>query len=162
METRRNHARDTCCSCHRATKKRCGECYLEWFCSPECIQKEWSAHKIVCHKRKSEYLGFEFIWDIRSVVISLDTAPCLDLNGKLSRSYFIVKIKHDGPWNDFCIRDRNNSVFYSVIEKNTKSAKMLINIIKNKGVKGVLGYFAAFVKEKKIYIHPEIQPVETW
>ena len=48
------------------------------------------------------------------------------------------------------------------VEKNTESAEILIDVIKNKGNKGVVGYFAAFVKEEKIFIHPEIQPVEIW
>ena len=63
MAAKKDQLRDTCSSCHSTTKLRCGGCYVEWFCSPECIKKEWPVHKAVCKKRKSEYIRYFFFFE---------------------------------------------------------------------------------------------------
>ena len=79
-----------------------------------------------------------------------------------SQSHFIMKIQIVASvWGHLVVQNRKMSVNIT-LEMNTESAKMLIRAIKIKGVKGVLGFFAAFDKDYKIFIYPEIQPVETW
>ena len=162
MAARRDQLRDTCFSCKSATKKRCGGCFIEMFCSRECQVKEWSTHKIVCHNRKVEYIGFDFTRIWRSPKPSELTEYLDNMRiVKPSKPYFIVKVQLNISPKNMVLHNSDMSVDITV-EKKTEFAGMLIDAIKIKGIKGAVGYFAAFVKEEKIFIHPDIQPVETW
>ena len=97
MAARKDKLRDTCSSCKSATKKRCGGCFIEIFYSRECQEKEWSAHKVLCHNRKREYIGFEFVRIFRySNVGSLNNLlEYMRIVVKPSKPDFIVKIQID-------------------------------------------------------------------
>ena len=165
LADRRNNLRDMCSTCQTTTMKRCGGCYLEWFCSPECIRKDWPLHKPICHKRKSEYIGFSFVRSMRQSDMGKNL-PAYFENLKIvksSRSYYIVKVFLDDPLN---LSIHNNSKSVDVmVGRFQPLVEIIVDIIKIRGVKegnSTFGYFAAFVKDDRIFIHPDIQPVEIW
>ena len=167
MAARKDKLRDACSSCQSTTRKRCGGCFLEWFCSPECIKKEWPVHKVACKKRRSEYIGLAFVRALRCEYLDDKDAFLSKLKTvNPSNSHFIVKIHLDGSLHpllhrEILIQNKEMSVDI-VVERSTGQANILINVIKNKGINGVYGFFAAFVKDEKIFIHPDIQPVQIW
>ena len=82
---------------------------------------------------------------------------------KSSRSYYIVKVFLDVPLN---LSIHNNSKSVDVmVGRFQPLVEIIVDIIKIRGVKegnSTFGYFAAFVKDDRIFIHPDIQPVEIW
>ena len=165
LADRQNNLRDTCSTCQTTTTKRCAGCYLEWFCSPECIRKDWPLHKSICLKRKSEYIGFDFIRALRQGDMGANFPQYFE-NLKIvesSRSHYIVKVFLDDPLN---LNIHNNSKSVDVVVGRFQPlVEIIVDIIRIRGVKeenSTFGYFAAFVKDDRIFIHPDIQPVETW
>jgi len=159
-----------CAVCKAECKLKCTGCFLEWYCNANCQKADWENHKGTCKVRKAEYVKVEFK-ESHNTSFNYNNMQAYSSGPKMNNMHSVVKIQvpmHGGLGlgsDAMMVYNKDRSV-YGMLAMNSPTANKLASIVKEKGFKGVKGYFYAIKKKGEtkgnLYINPNILPPETW
>jgi len=129
--------------------KRCTGCYMVWYCGGICQNKDWPNHKDECKKIKTQYKDIVLMDETNTLlnyannefyVTKADVLP--------TKKHFSVKIQvpQDGTQGPLLIYNRDRSLVGNLHRlKQEEIYDALVKTIKDKGYKGLKGYFYAIL-----------------
>ena len=163
-----------CAVCQNKNKgiKKCNGCYSIWYCGQKCQKEDWTKHRDLCLKIKSQYRVAKYRpMYIRKLILT-PTSPILsdsviEANNNLTKKHFVIRVTLvENEKLDIHNQDRS---FRGMLSKkdNVSLYNHLTSKISSEGFQGVEGYFHAIVEpgdkeSKQFRINPENMFIETW
>jgi len=176
-----SHSKCNVCKTKFKPTKKCNGCFIIWYCGTECQKTDWTQHKGLCQRTKSQYMigkhgGVQMGTICGMSRCGLSDPP--DINKNLTKKHFVVKVQItfksikgvptpecDGGLN---IYNKDKSFHIWLLKKGNEILhKKLIQKISADGYRGLKGYFHAILEPgdkeaNQFRINPENISVEAW
>ena len=128
--------------------KRCTGCYMVWYCGAKCQNEDWPNHKEECKSTRKQYKEVMILVRWKETLMNRVTRKCYVRNaGDLpTKKHFPLKVQVGIGFDHapLLVYNRDKSFIGNLHrEKQEKIFDKLVNTIKEKGYKGLKGYFYA-------------------
>ena len=163
-----------CSVCRKKNKgiKKCNGCYSTWYCGQKCQGEDWTKHRDLCLKIKSQYRVAKYYPLYVKTLVLTPTEPKLsetteEANNNLTKKHFVVRVKLlENKMIHVTNQDRSFRGILSK-KKNRSLHSHLTSKISAEGFQEVEGYFHAILEPgdkeaNQVRINPENLFIETW